>query len=70
MTPGLFGTQMQDYLCQDVDVNEFPETKKFIESNSNGTTRSSKNVAKDIMKLVPNLSRMESGGYIDLRDLK
>ena len=70
LAPGLVGTQMQDYLCQDVDVNEFPETKKFIESNSNGTTRSSKNVAKDIMKLVPNLSKMASGGYVDLRSLK
>ena len=61
---------MQDYLCQNVNVDEFPETKKFIESNKNGTTRDSNEVAKDIMELAPNLNKMESGGYIDLRDLK
>ncbi len=70
LAPGLVGTQMQDYLCQNVNVDEFPETKKFIESNKNGTTRDSNEVAKDIMELAPNLNKMESGGYIDLRDLK
>ncbi|MAG25125.1 alcohol dehydrogenase [Candidatus Pacearchaeota archaeon] len=70
VAPGLVGTGMQDYLCSEVDVNDFPETKKFIESSTNGTTRQPADVAVDIIRLVSDLPKMESGGYIDLRDSK
>lgn len=70
VAPGLVGTQMQDYLCNEVDASEFPETNKFIESSVNGTTRSSNDVAKDIIEHVPHFHQLDSGTYIDLRDVK
>lgn len=70
VSPGLVDTKMQDYLCNEVDVSEFPETNKFIESSVNGTTRSSDDVARDIIELVPYFNQLDSGAYIDLRDVK
>ena len=60
---------MQDYLCEKVSLNEFPETSKFIESKENGTTRNPYDVAEDIIKIIPKLLEMESGGYVDLRNV-
>ena len=70
VAPGLVSTKMQNYLCNEVDVSEFPETSKFIESSVNGTTRSSDDVARDIVELVPYFNQLNSGTYIDLRDVK
>ena len=69
LAPGLVQTRMQDYLCEKVSLNEFPETSKFIESKENGTTRSPYDVADDILRIVPKLLEMESGGYVDLRSV-
>tara|TARA_R100000734_G_C3315924_1_gene108148 strand:+ start:463 stop:1134 length:672 start_codon:yes stop_codon:yes gene_type:complete len=69
LAPGLVQTRMQDYLCEKVSLDEFPETSKFIESKENGTTRSPYDVAEDIIKIVPKLLDMESGGYVDLRNV-
>jgi len=69
LAPGLVQTRMQDYLCEKVSLNEFPETSKFIESKENGTTRSPYDVAEDILRIVPKLLEMESGGYVDLRSV-
>ena len=69
LSPGLVSTQMQDYLCEKVSLEEFPSTTKFIESRDNGTTRNPNNVAHDIKKIVPNLLKMESRGYMDLRNI-
>jgi hypothetical protein len=70
LAPWLVGTQMQQYLCNKVDVYEFPETNKFIESREDRTTRSSEDVAKDIIQLIPKLQEIESGSYIDLRSTR
>lgn len=69
LAPGLVQTKMQDYLCEKVSLDEFPETSKFIESQENGTTRNPYDVAEDIIKIVPKLLDMESGGYVDLRNV-
>ena len=67
MAPGLVDTKMQKHLCNEVDITEFPETSKFIESRDKGITRSSDDVAKDVVKIIPDLLDLESGGHIDLR---
>lgn len=69
LAPGLVQTKMQDYLCEKVSLNEFPETSKFIESKENGTTKNPYDVAEDIIKIIPKLLEMESGGYVDLRNV-
>ncbi len=67
LAPGLVDTKMQKHLCNEVDITEFPETSKFIESRDKGITRSSDDVAKDVVKIIPDLLDLESGSYIDLR---
>ena len=69
VAPGLIDTSMQEYLCDEVDVNKFPVTKKFIDSKEQGNTKSPTDVAKNIIKLVPTLSEFENGSYVDLRGI-
>jgi len=67
LAPGLVDTPMQDYLCNEVNIDEFPLIKKFIDSRETGDTKSSRDVAKNIVKLVPALVEFENGSFIDLR---
>ena len=69
IAPGLVDTSMQNYLCNEVDVNEFPVIEKFIDSKKQGKTKSPINVAKNIIKLIPTLSEFENGSYVDLRSI-
>ena len=68
LAPGLVDTKMQNYLCNDVDVDKFAVMKKFIKSREDGTTRKPLAVAKDIIDLVPSLSELDNGSFIDLRN--
>ncbi len=67
LAPGLVDTKMQDYLCNNVDTDEFPITKKFIMSKKNGNTKSSDDVSKHIIKIIPKLLKFDNGSFVDLR---
>ena len=70
LAPGLVDTPMQDYLCNSVDVSEFPSTQKFIDSKIYGNTKSTKSIAENIINLIPELLKLENGSFIDLRRIK
>ena len=70
VAPGLVDTSMQEYLCNDVDVDEFPLTEKFIQSKKDGTTKSAVEVSKQIINLMQEFQKIESGKFIDLRNIK
>ena len=70
VAPGLVDTSMQEYLCNDVDVKEFPLTEKFVQSKKDGTTRSSEEVSKQIINSMEKFQELENGSFIDLRDIK
>ena len=70
LAPGLVDTKMQDYLCNDVDIDKFPMMDKFIKAKKDGTSRKPSVVAKDIVDLVPTLTQLDNGSFIDLRELK
>jgi NAD(P)-dependent dehydrogenase (short-subunit alcohol dehydrogenase family) len=67
LAPGLVDTKMQDYLCNDVDIDKFPMMNKFIKAKEDGTSRKPSVVAKDIVDLVPTLFQFDNGSFIDLR---
>tara|TARA_R100000008_G_C3571025_1_gene162132 strand:+ start:36 stop:725 length:690 start_codon:yes stop_codon:yes gene_type:complete len=69
VAPGLVDTSMQEYLCNEVDVNEFPLTEKFIQSKKDGTTRSSEEVSKQIINSMKKFKEFENGSFIDLRSI-
>ena len=69
LAPGLVDTKMQDYLCNDVDIDKFPVMKKFIQAKKDGTTRKPEDVANDIIDLIPSLDKFDNGSFIDLRNV-
>ena len=70
LAPGLVDTKMQDYLCNDVDKDKFPMMSKFVRAREDGTSRKPSVVAKDVVDLIPTLVQLDSGSFIDLRDIK
>ena len=66
LAPGLVDTSMQEYLCNEVDENEFPIIKKFKKSKKEKPSKT----AKKIVKLMSGLMEIDNGLFIDLRDLK
>ena len=70
LAPGLIDTKMQDYLCNDVDKDEFPMMNKFVNARKDGTSKKPSVVAKDIVDLIPTLFQLDNGSFIDLRDLE
>ena len=69
LAPGLVDTKMQDYLCNDVDKNEFPMMDKFVKAREDGTSRKPSEVAKDMIDLIPTLVQLDNGSFVDLRDV-
>ena len=69
LAPGLVDTKMQDYLCNDVDKNEFPMMDKFVNARKDGTSRKPLDVAKDVVDLIPTLVQLDNGSFVDLRDV-
>jgi benzil reductase ((S)-benzoin forming) len=63
LAPGLVDTSMQEYLCNDVDVDEFPLTEKFIKSREDGTTKSPEEVSKKIIDLMTKFKKLETGSF-------
>ena len=70
VAPGLVDTPMQEYLCNDVDVDEFPVTEKFIQSKKDGSTKSSEEVSKQIINLMTKFKKLKTGSFIDLRSVE
>ena len=70
VSPGLIETSMQEYLRNEVDVSEFPVIEKFIQSKKDGTTKSPEEVSKRIIKLMPEFNKLETGSFVDLRNIK
>ena len=69
LAPGLVDTKMQDYLCNDVDKNEFPMMDKFVKAREDGTSRKPSLVAKDMVDLIPTLIQFDNGSFKDMRYL-
>lgn len=69
LAPGLIDTDMQNYLCNDVDTKEFPVINKFIESRKNGLTDKPDVVAKKIIELLPSMKNYTNGSFIDIRNM-
>ena len=69
LAPGLVDTSMQDYLCSEVDVKEFPVIEKFIQAKKDKLTEQPNVIAKKIIELVPSLKNYTNGSFLDLRNM-
>ncbi|MCH7695781.1 MAG: hypothetical protein IIB73_05715 [Proteobacteria bacterium] len=62
---------MQDYLCDESKVSSaaFPSIKKLRAAKGNMLKPTPVTTAKNIARKIPGLMKIESGSYIDIRNL-
>ena len=69
LAPGLVDTQMQDYLCGDVDEETFPSILKLKAARGTSDMPSPIDAGELILDAVPKLLNYPSGSYLDIRKL-
>ncbi len=70
LAPGLIDTGMQDYLCAEVDSDEFPSVQKLKDARGTEHMPGPRDAAKKILDLLDGLrDDHESGSFVDIRSL-
>lgn len=68
LAPGLVDTDMQEYLCGEVDTDEFPSVEKLKNARGTDAMPNANQAAAHILEALDSLREGESGQYVDLRD--
>lgn len=69
LAPGLVDTAMQDYLCGDVDTEEFPSVQKLVDARGTDDMPDARGAAERILAVLDDLREKESGAFVDIRDM-
>jgi len=70
LAPGLVDTAMQDYLCGEVDSNEFPSVQKLKDARGTDHMPGAQQAAETILDVLPDLRKSQaSGAFVDIRQL-
>jgi len=69
LAPGLVDTSMQDYLCGEVDSEEFPSVQKLKDARGTENMPGPAAAAEKILESIEKLRQGESGQFIDMRNL-
>jgi len=67
--PGLVHTQMQDYLCQDVDTAKFPSIQNLVNAYQTESMPDINSAAQNIALSFSTCLQYESGSFVDIRKL-
>jgi NAD(P)-dependent dehydrogenase (short-subunit alcohol dehydrogenase family) len=67
--PGLVHTQMQDYLCQEVDTVKFPSITNLANAYQNENIPDIDTAASNIAQSFPACLNFSSGSFVDIRQL-
>lgn len=68
--PGLVDTGMQDYLCEDVDTDDYPSVQKLKDARGTETMPGPRQAADQLLELLDTLREdHESGSFVDVRAL-
>ena len=67
--PGLVHTQMQDYLCHDVDVEKFPTIANLVNAYQTEFMPDTKTAAKIISTSFNKCLQFDSGSFVDILQL-
>ena len=68
--PGLVDTGMQDYLCEEVDSEDFPSMQKLKDARGTKDMPKPREAADRILDLLDSLrSNFESGAFVDIRSM-
>jgi|15BtaG_2_1085339.scaffolds.fasta_scaffold00220_17 NAD(P)-dependent dehydrogenase (short-subunit alcohol dehydrogenase family) len=66
LAPGIIKTKMQDYIYT-INAQDIPSVKKFKDIYD--TMETADLVAKKIIKYLPSIAMLDSGGYYDIRNI-
>ncbi len=70
LAPGLVDTAMQDYLCGEVDSEEFPSVQKLKDARGTEHMPDGHAAAEQILDCLPRLrDQSPSGDFVDIRQL-
>lgn len=67
--PGLVHTQMQDYLCNDVDTEKFPSIENLVKAYGTEHMPDTYKAAKRIAESFGRCLDFASGSFVDIRQL-
>lgn len=68
--PGLIDTGMQDYICDEVDSDDFPSVQKLKDARGTKDMPKPREAADTILDLLDTLkSDYESGAFVDIRNM-
>lgn len=68
--PGLIETDMQAYLCEQVDTAQFPSVERLVQARGTSDMPSPIHAAERLIELLPTLkSNYPSGGFVDVRHI-
>ncbi|QOC21699.1 SDR family NAD(P)-dependent oxidoreductase [Wenzhouxiangella sp. AB-CW3] len=70
LAPGLVDTGMQDYLCEEVDSEDFPSVQKLRDARGTDDMPGPRAAGDGIIDLLDTLKNdYESGAFVDIRDM-
>ncbi|MBL39565.1 MAG: alcohol dehydrogenase [Xanthomonadales bacterium] len=69
LAPGLVDTPMQDYLCGEVDSEEFPSVQKLKDARGTKDMPEPAAAAESVLGVLDRLREGESGQFVDMRSL-
>ncbi|WP_305907774.1 SDR family NAD(P)-dependent oxidoreductase [Methylomarinum sp. Ch1-1] len=69
VAPGLIDSTMIDYLCHDADSEKFPALKRIHKAREENKILSPVAAAERILEALSRLKDLESGSFIDLRQI-
>ncbi len=69
LAPGLVDTAMQDYLCGEVNADEFPSVQKLRDARGSDDMPGPEQAAEQILTLLEKLREGESGEFVDIRKI-
>lgn len=70
LAPGLVDTGMQDYLCGEVDSEEFPSVQKLRDARGTDNMPDPRQAAENILDRLDELAeKHDSGTFLDVRNL-
>ncbi|MGK7295890.1 MAG: SDR family NAD(P)-dependent oxidoreductase [Candidatus Wenzhouxiangella sp. M2_3B_020] len=69
LAPGLVDTPMQDYLCEEVDTEQYPSVQKLKDARGTDDMPDPKAAAEHILEILDTLREGESGRFVDVRSM-
>lgn len=69
IAPGLIHTEMQEYLCKQVDTVKFPSIAGLVQAYQSGSIPDIDNAAKSIAASFKQSMNYPSGSFLDIRQL-